>query len=135
MHTQIKKKISAFLLFLVALFMFASPIYVRAESTNPAEDFGLTDAQKINVSNESGMDLKDVIAEVVNIALGFLGILAVIIIIYAGFKWMTAGGNEDQVGDAKKMIIQAVIGLTIIFLAWVIASFVVTNLNRAVTGQ
>jgi len=76
-------------------------------------------------------DLKGTIANIINIALGFLGIVAVIIILAGGFKWMTAGGNEDSVGEAKKMITGGVIGLVVIFAAWAIASFVLSSLQSA----
>ncbi|MBU2575721.1 pilin, partial [Patescibacteria group bacterium] len=79
-------------------------------------------------------DLKGVVADVVNIVLGFLGIISVIIILFAGFKWMTAAGNEEQVSEAKKMLVQAVIGLGVVFLAWAIASFVITNLQTATSA-
>jgi len=76
-------------------------------------------------------DLKGTIANIINIVLGFLGIVAVIIILAGGFKWMTAGGNEDGVGEAKKMITGGVIGLVVIFAAWAIASFVLSSLQSA----
>ena len=81
----------------------------------------------INKSN----DIKGTIANIINIVLGFLGIIAVIIILAGGFKWMTATGNEDQISSAKQMIIQATIGLIIIFVAWGIASFVISGLESA----
>jgi len=129
-HKTLSAKASSVLaLGMLGLALFA-PAIASAQG-DPATDFGLTDAQQINVSG-SQTDPKIVIANVINIALGFLGILAVILIIYAGFKWMTAGGNDDQVGEARKMILQAVIGLVIIFLAYVITNFVVTRLSEAV---
>ena len=76
-------------------------------------------------------DLKGTIADIINIVLGFLGIVAVIIILAGGFKWMTAGGNEDSVGEAKKMIYGGIIGLVVIFAAWAIASFVISGLQGA----
>ena len=76
-------------------------------------------------------DLKKTLATIINIALGFLGIIAVIIVMYGGFKWMTAAGNEEQVGEARKLIVGGVIGLLVIFMAWAIASFVVSNLQSA----
>ena len=91
------------------------------------DPFGVADAQLINTGQAT--DLKGSIASVVNIALGFLGILAVIIILYAGFKWMTASGNEEQVGEARKMLLQAVIGLVIVMLAWVITNFVTSQIG------
>lgn len=65
---------------------------------------------------------------IIKIALSCLGIIAVVIILGGGFKWMTAGGNEDKVGEARKMIISGVIGLAIIMSAFAIANFVIGSL-------
>ncbi|MDO8592206.1 MAG: hypothetical protein Q7R92_00365, partial [bacterium] len=46
-------------------------------------------------------DPREIIAQVINVILGFLGIIAVVIILLGGFKWMTAGGGEDKVAEAK----------------------------------
>ncbi|MBI1961525.1 MAG: hypothetical protein HYS45_02385 [Parcubacteria group bacterium] len=105
----------------------SNSICVDANASRQADPFGVTDASQINVGQNQ--DLKGSIANVVNILLGFLGILAVIIILYAGFKWMTASGNEEQVGEARKMLLQAVIGLVIIMLAWVITNFVTSQIG------
>ncbi|MEI7498463.1 MAG: pilin [Candidatus Falkowbacteria bacterium] len=67
-------------------------------------------------------------AKVINWALGFLGIIAVVIILMGGFKWMTAGGNEDKVGEAKKLMAAGLIGLIIILAAWGVATYVVSSL-------
>ncbi|MDZ4221273.1 MAG: pilin [Patescibacteria group bacterium] len=124
------------LLFGAGMFVFAllAPVAAFAQGTyvepDPTDPFGLGSAEDVNVGESD--DLKGSIANVVNILLGFLGILAVVIIIYAGFKWMTAAGNEEQVGDAKKMLVQAVIGLVIIMMAWAITSFVTGQIGAAV---
>ena len=76
-----------------------------------------------------------IIASIINIVLGFLGILAVIFIIYAGFKWMTAQGNEQQVTDAKAIIKNAVIGIMIVLLSWVIVSFVIDRISESATTE
>ena len=73
-------------------------------------------------------DIREGIMSVVNVMLGFLGILAIIIILWGGFRWLTSGGNEEKVGEAKKIITAGIIGLVIIFTAYAIASFVVTQL-------
>lgn len=72
--------------------------------------------------------LIETITGVIRIGLSLLGIIAVVIILAGGFKWMTAGGNEDKVGEARKMIISGVIGLAIIMSAFAIANFVVGSL-------
>jgi hypothetical protein len=76
-------------------------------------------------------DLREGVMNIVNVLLGFLGIIAIIIILWGGFRWMTAGGNEDKVGEAKKIIIAGIIGLVIIFTAYAIATFVINQLISA----
>ena len=63
-----------------------------------------------------------------------LGIVAVVIILIGGFKWMTAGGNEDQTGEAKGWIFSGVIGLAIILSAYALATYVINSLVTATTG-
>ncbi|TAN57348.1 MAG: hypothetical protein EPN26_02625 [Rhodospirillales bacterium] len=76
-------------------------------------------------------DLRTTIMLVINIILGFLGIIAVAGIFFGGFKYMTAGGNEEQAGAGKTVIIAGAIGLAIVFAAYAIASFVVQQLAAA----
>ena len=80
-----------------------------------------------------GADIRTTIASIIRTAMGLLGIVAVVIILIGGFTWMTAGGNDDKVGEAKKWIIAGVIGLAIIFSAYALSSFVIKNLIRATT--
>jgi type IV secretory pathway VirB2 component (pilin) len=127
MRTTTKRKLLAGLFTFTMSLTFLAPVYVAAE-----DPYGLVDAKNIKVGQSD--DLKGTISQVVNIILGFLGIIAVVIILFAGFKWMTAGGNEEQVGEARKTLLQAVIGLAVVFLAWAIASFVITNLGTATSA-
>ena len=76
-------------------------------------------------------DLREGVMMIVQLMLGFLGIVAIIIILYGGFVWMTAGGNEENVAKAKKIISAGIIGLVIIFTAFAIAQFVISNLMTA----
>ena len=76
-------------------------------------------------------DPREIAAGIISVILGFLGIVAVIIILLGGFKWMTAAGNEDKVDEAKKLITAGVIGLVIILAAYAIATFVINSLLSA----
>ena len=69
-------------------------------------------------------DLKTTVINIIRWALGFMTLLAVVFIIYGGFIWLTAGGDEQRVEKAKQIITAAVIGLIIILLAWAIVIFV-----------
>ena len=73
------------------------------------------------------------VGSIINTFLGVLGILAVVLIIYAGYLWMTARGNEQQVEKAKDILTQAIIGLVIILTAYAITKFVVGSLVAATT--
>ena len=76
-------------------------------------------------------DIRLVVANIIRIALGLLGIIAVVLMIYAGFLWMTAGGNDEQITTAKKFLLNTVIGLAIILSAYAIVSFVISRLLGA----
>jgi heme/copper-type cytochrome/quinol oxidase subunit 2 len=78
-------------------------------------------------------DLKESIAGLIRVVLGFLGVVAVVIVLMGGFKWMTAGGNDEKVEEAKRLLLAGVIGLAIILSAYAITSFVVASLITATT--
>jgi len=65
--------------------------------------------------------------------LGFLGLIAVVVILYGGFRWMTAGGNEDAVKKAKHTLTAGIIGLIIVLAAWGIARFVISLMPTRTT--
>lgn len=85
-------------------------------------DIGLNYATELGLTTT---DVRTTVSRIIRAFMGLLGIVAVVIILLGGFKWMTAGGNEDKVAEAKKLIISGVIGLVIIMSAYAIAQFVV----------
>lgn len=68
--------------------------------------------------------LSVVIGKVIGVALSFIGILFLLLMIYGGFTWMIARGNESDVTKAKEIIIAAIIGLIIVLAAYGITSYV-----------
>jgi len=92
----------------------------------------------LNYGTYTGLGTKDIregVMAIIQVLLGFLGIIAIIIILWGGFVWMTAGGNEEKVSQAKKIITAGIIGLIIIFVSYAIASFVITQLMSATGAQ
>ncbi|MFH1582795.1 MAG: MMCAP2_0565 family pilin-like conjugal transfer protein [Candidatus Falkowbacteria bacterium] len=79
-------------------------------------------------------DIRVMIARIIRIVLELLGIIALVIIIYAGFRWMTAGGDEEKVTTSKKQLTNGLIGLVIILVAFSIATFVLNRLIYMTTG-
>ncbi len=104
----------------------AAPVYAQPLE---AEDFLNED-----FSDATGLgqaDLQETIGNLIRVALSFLGVVAVCIVLYGGFKWMTAGGNDEKVGEAKRLMISGLIGLAIIMSSYAIASFAITSILEA----
>lgn len=92
---------------------------------------GDTGGEFASTSGLGEANIVDTIAQIIRIALGFLGVIAVVIILVGGFQWMTAGGNDDKVKSAKKRIFAGIIGLVIVISAYAIAAFVINSLITA----
>lgn len=85
-------------------------------------------------SDSSGLgtaDLKSTIGNLIRVFLGFLGIIAVVIVLLGGFKWMTASGSDEKVQEAKQLLIAGIIGLAIILSAYAITTFVISSFIEA----
>lgn len=110
----------------LAVMVFMPMLALQVSAANI--DTGLNYANSIGLGNR---DPRDIASSVIKIILGFLGIIAVVIILLGGFKWMTAAGNDDKVGEAKKIISAGVVGLLIILASYGLASFVINQLMSA----
>jgi len=77
-----------------------------------------------------GTDLIQVALRAVQALLGFAPLLSVVMLIFGGFMWMTSGGDEERLEQAKKTVSGAVVGFVVVMLAWAAVSFVMkTTLN------
>ncbi len=124
------KKISKHLISLAIISLLVIPAVTMAQSNDL---FG-TDKVSTGLNGTlTNTDPRTIIGKVINLALGFLGVIAVGIILLGGFKWMTAGGNEEKTGEAKKLLGAGVIGLIIILASWGIAFYVIDTLNNTLT--
>ncbi len=123
------QKIKRFATGLVPFLMFTLPMAARAGTVDLGLSVGGEDIGE--VIGLGTTDIRITIARIINVFMGLLGIIAVVIILYGGFIWMTAAGNEERVDKARKMIVAGVIGLAIILSAYAIARFVVNSLVNA----
>ena len=109
----------------LAMFMLLSvviPVFAQ-------DQFGL---EGLNADGTFGTkDLKSTVGSIIKVALSFLGVVAIVIVLIGGFKYMTAGGSDEKTGDAKKYIISGIIGLAIILSAYAITTFVLDSLVTA----
>lgn len=124
-RTKILKMALCLLMALTAVFLLANFALAAAA------DLGINYAEGTGLA--SG-DPRIIATKIIRVALGFLGIIAVGLIIYAGFVWMMSGGNEERIERAKNILKNAVIGLIIVLSAFAIASFVLNKLIEASGG-
>jgi len=129
---KISKHVIAFaILALLAVPMFVSPALAQSDLYGINQlDNGLD-----NSLGAANTDPREVIGRFIKLALGFLGLIAVAIILIGGFKWMTSGGNEEKTGEAKKLMGAGVIGLIIVLASWGIATWVVGSIGNTVQNQ
>lgn len=73
-------------------------------------------------------DVYVIAGKIINVVLGFLGIVLLGYLLYAGFLWMTSGGETEKAEQARTMITNAIIGLVIIVAAFAISTFVLSSL-------
>lgn len=79
-------------------------------------------------------DPKIIVAKIIRGGLGVLGIIVLVLFLYGGFLWMTAGGDSEKVARAKKLIINTVIGLIITLFSLAITQFILQSLITATGG-
>lgn len=115
--------------FFVAIFLLLAQT-VLAQVADQAElNFGLQPVeQSIGLGGE---DIRLIIARIIRAVLGLLGIIAICLMLWAGYTIMTAGGNEEKIAEGKKILINTVIGLAIILSAFAIVQFVINSLVKA----
>jgi hypothetical protein len=81
--------------------------------------------ENIMFGEEVGLEYKDpqqATIDIINIVLGFVGLIFLIMVIISGIQWMISGGNEEKVASAKKRLINSTIGVAIILCAYIIAN-------------
>ena len=80
------------------------------------------------------LDVRIIVVRIINVFLGLLATIFLILLIIAGFHWMTSSGNQEKAKGAKDRIKNALIGLLIIMTSWGISYFILIRL-RAIAGD
>jgi hypothetical protein len=81
-----------------------------------------------------GGDLSGVVQTAINLISGIVGIVAVIMIIVGGFKYITSAGDATKISSAKNTIIYALVGVVLVALAQLIVHFVIKQSADSVSG-
>jgi len=96
-----------------------------------AADFGVNQVDSGLAGSLSTTDPRIIIGRIIQWSLGFLGVIAISLTMYAGFLWTTSGGDEEKISQAKKILKNAVIGLIIVLSSWGITTFILSRLIDA----
>ncbi|HNW55531.1 MAG TPA: hypothetical protein PKN62_00390 [bacterium] len=126
---KIFTRASQLLAIFLPLALFLLPIIAAAQGDDPLG---------VNYMEGTGLSKQDpriMVARFIQIGLGFLGTIAVVLVIYAGFIWMTSEGNAEKIKKAKDLLKSAAIGLLIILSSFAIVTFVINKLNEAIGGS
>jgi len=115
--------------FSLSLFIFASlsfnTIPVQAGLLENVEEGGLKTIGTVAYDQVGApKDVQSVVASFIYILLTFLGIIFLVLIIWSGYEWMTAGGDQAKVTTAKSRLTNSVIGLVVVLASWGIALYI-----------
>lgn len=129
----VSKYMATFALLLgIGIFSASIPVYAASTSTDCSGSDGYTLNSSLgeNCTRGKGTPTKllgndGIVTNVINIMLFIVGLLAVVMIIYAGIRYTTAHGDKNQVESAKNTMIQAIVGLIIAIIAYALVNWVV----------
>ena len=105
---------------------------VMAQTGSQWNNLGLGSASNAVGTGATQGSWQNILTTVTNYVFIIAGVIAFIYLIYSGFIYLTAGGNPDAAKKGQTGILNAIIGLVIIFLAFAIVRFVVSFLTTAV---
>ena len=137
MLNTIKMTLLSAAMILAAVLFTPSPAMAAIDCSNPrtpkeAIQCGACGAagQPACETTADPKSLNETIRSLINILSVIIGIVAVIMIMVAGFRYITSGGASEKVAAAKNTLLYAVIGLIIVALAQIIVRFVLSNVAR-----
>lgn len=122
MASKHMKKIKAFIVSLTALLL---PVVVLAQAS-------IIPNKIPSLPGDTGSTFGFQLRWMINVFLAVVGLIAVAFLIYGGFRYMTSAGNEETAEEAKRIIQNAIIGLVVIILSYIIIAVIA---NALLTGS
>jgi len=135
--SKLFKKVAFILLATFFVFLIACPIYLaQANKSEQPAPKNLSNAgdelKKIEISSGyQDRPLEEIVGLVIKSVLSIVGVIFLILTVYAGFVWMTANGNEERIKKAQSTLRRSTIGLSVTLAAYAITYFVVEGLTKA----
>lgn len=117
----------------LALILILAPIFIYGETAlsqnyNFIEDSGMSHSADVAgfETGASATSVDSIIARIIFIALGLLGVIFLVFMMLGGFNWMTSHGNEEKVKKAKETLLNSLIGILITLGAYAISYFLLS---------
>lgn len=137
-YCQLNKFMKKFLIIFLFLFLFSFVFFGNMGLAKTPFETSLEDTAKetghVDSSGGGGKSIDQIVQTVINVVLSFLGVGFLILMIYGGYVWMIARGNEQEVTKAKNIITSAIIGLIIVLSAYAISYFVISSFDTSSTA-
>ena len=131
-HLNMHAKAKYFIASCLSLFLFSFVLLQSAHAQGIRDALGiLTDktAPKAGVTDKA--DLATVVGDIINTGLALVGMIFLILMVYGGFLWMAARGEEDQVKKAQLIIKTTIIGMIVVVSAYAITTFITSRFGSA----
>ncbi|MCX6778943.1 MAG: pilin [Candidatus Magasanikbacteria bacterium] len=127
------KKISTFIFSLILVSLFLAPNILLAQTTPPVENNPVGLLKRAGTfsgynSLTDELTMSQFIGRIIMVALSLLGVIFLVLTVYAGYLWFTAGGDDKKVEKAKEYLKNGVIGLVIVLASVSITAFVLGRL-------
>lgn len=112
-----------------ALLAVSQPVFAAADP------YGLEASRNASQYKDSKQTLPEIAGSLIGVAFSVIGIVFLGLALYAGYKWMTAQGNEKDVTKARDTLINASIGIVLMVAAYAITNFLFTDVISTLTGN
>jgi len=100
-----------------------------------AETLKLTNDSSSSFKNLENLSASGIISGAISLVLILVALVFFFILVIGGLRWITSGGDEKKVGEARGQITNALIGLAIIFAAWAIMKLIGTVFGITILGD
>jgi hypothetical protein len=130
---MVKRLVLAFLSLLsVGQLALALPVMAQGPIDPQSDPNILLNQTGLGVGQgEPAQRLPIIVGRIIRVALGLLGLIFLILTVYAGFMWMIARGESDKVETAKNTLKNGVIGIIIVLIAYTLTGFIVNAVLKA----
>ena len=133
MNMKVKIKLTI-LTILLATFFSVNLASAQIIQDEVRRDITTQDDAFLKEAGLGTQSLSLVVSQIIKILLSFLGVIFIILIVYAGFVWMTSAGNDDKIRKAKATMAAAIVGLAVVLAAYIVTYFVIDQLLEATKG-